>query len=150
VLLRAWGRGMRVVMLQFIKAKTGKWGEIRAAAKMGVELVPLGDGFTWTSKDIEHDRSLAQEGWRQCRERIMSGNYDIVILDGMTYCLKFEWLEIGDVLDTLRARPEKLHVIITGRDAPEELIEFADLVTEMREVKHPYRAGIRAQPGVEF
>ncbi len=150
VLLRAWGRGMRVVMLQFIKAKTGKWGEIKAAAKMGVDLVPLGDGFTWTSKDIEHDRALAQEGWRQCRERILSGNYDVVILDEMTYCLKFGWLEMEDVLDTLRARPEKLHVIITGRDAPQELIEFADLVTEMREIKHPYRAGIRAQPGVEF
>ena len=150
ILLRAWGRDMRVVMLQFIKAKTGKWGEIKAAAKMGVDLVPLGDGFTWTSKDIEHDRALAQEGWRQCRERILSGNYDVVILDEMTYCLKFGWLEMEDVLDTLRARPEKLHVIITGRDAPDELIEFADLVTEMREIKHPYRSGIRAQPGVEF
>jgi cob(I)alamin adenosyltransferase len=141
---------MRVVMLQFIKAKTGKWGEIRAAEKMGVEMVPLGEGFTWTSKDIEHDRALAEEGWAQCRERILSGNYDIVILDEMTYCLKFGWLDVAQVLETLRARPPTQHVIITGRDAPPELIEFADLVTEMREVKHPYRAGIRAQPGVEF
>lgn len=150
VLLRAWGRDMRVVMLQFIKAKTGKWGEVRAASKMGVELVPLGDGFTWTSKDIEHDRELAQEGWRQCRERIASGAYDIVVLDELTYCLKFGWLEIDEVLGVLRARPEGQHVVITGRDAPAELIEFADLVTEMREVKHPYKAGVRAQPGIEF
>jgi cob(I)alamin adenosyltransferase len=150
LLLRAWGRDMRIVMLQFIKAKTGKWGEIRAAGKMGVELVPLGDGFTWTSKDIEHDRALAQEGWQQCRERIASGAYDIVILDELTYCLKFGWLEIDEVLDVLRARPDGQHVIITGRDAPADLIEFADLVTEMREVKHPYKAGVRAQPGVEF
>ena len=150
LLLRAWGRGMRVVMLQFIKAKTGKWGEIRAATKMGVELVPLGDGFTWTSKDIEHDRALAREGWEQCRQRITSGNYDVVILDELTYCLKFGWLDIEEVLEVLRARPEDQHVVITGRDAPPELVEFADLVTEMREVKHPYKAGIRAQPGVEF
>ncbi len=150
VLMRAWGRGMRVVMLQFIKAKTGKWGEIKAAGKMGIELIPLGEGFTWTSKDIEHDRALAQEGWRQCRERIMSGDYDVVILDEMTYCLKFGWLDMDEVLEVLRSRPENEHVIITGRDAPSELIEFADLVTEMREVKHPYRSGIRAQPGIEF
>jgi cob(I)alamin adenosyltransferase len=150
LLLRAWGRDMRVVMLQFIKAKTGKWGEIRAAAKMGVELIPLGDGFTWTSKDIEHDRALAQEGWRQCRERIASGSYDVVILDELTYCLKFGWLDLDEVLDVLRSRPEGQHVVITGRDAPTALIEFADLVTEMREVKHPYKAGMRAQPGIEF
>ena len=150
VLLRAWGRDMRVVMLQFIKARTGKWGEIRAAAKMGVEMIPLGDGFTWTSKDIEQDRALAQDGWRQCRERIESGAYDVVIMDELTYCLTFGWLDIDEVLDVLRSRPENQHVIITGRDAPPELIEFADLVTEMREVKHPYQSGIRAQPGIEF
>jgi len=150
VLLRAWGRDMRVVMLQFIKAKTGKWGEVRAAGKMGVEIIPLGDGFTWTSKDIEHDRGLAQEGWQQCRAKIASGEYDVVILDELTYCLKFGWLEIDEVLDVLRSRPDGQHVVITGRDAPAELTAFADLVTEMREVKHPYKAGVRAQPGIEF
>jgi cob(I)alamin adenosyltransferase len=150
VLLRAWGRGMRVVMLQFIKAKTANWGEIRAARKMGVEIIPLGDGFTWTSHDIEKDRALAEECWRQCRERIQSGDYDIVIMDEMTYCFKFGWLDVDEVIDVLRNRPPDAHVIITGRDAPSELIEFADLVTEMREVKHPYKSGIKAQPGIEF
>ena len=150
LLLRAWGRGMRVVMLQFIKAKTANWGETRAARKMGVEIIPLGDGFTWTSKDIEHDRALAIECWRQCRERIEGGGYDVVIMDEMTYCFKFGWLDLQEVIDVLRHRPTGQHVVITGRDAPPELIEYADLVTEMNEVKHPYRVGITAQPGVEF
>jgi cob(I)alamin adenosyltransferase len=150
VLLRAWGRGMRVVMLQFIKAKTANWGETRAARKMDVEIIALGDGFTWTSKDIEKDKALAVECWRQCCERIASGDYDIVIMDEMTYCFKFGWLDIEEVLDVLRNRPPAQHVIITGRDAPPELVEYADLVTEMHEVKHPYRSGIHAQPGIEF
>jgi cob(I)alamin adenosyltransferase len=150
VLLRAWGRGLDVCMLQFIKAKTANWGEIRASKKMEVEIIPLGDGFTWTSHDIEKDRAMAQECWRQCRERIMSNEYDIVIMDEMTYCFKFGWLEIDEVLAVLRERPPDQHIIITGRDAPPELVEFADLVTEMREIKHPYQLGIKAQPGIEF
>ena len=89
VLMRAWGQDLRVVMLQFIKARTANWGEIRAARKMGVELIPLGDGFTWMSSDIEKDRALAQECWCLCREKIESGQYDVVILDEMTYCFKY-------------------------------------------------------------
>jgi cob(I)alamin adenosyltransferase len=150
LLFRAWGRGMRVGMLQFIKAKTGNWGENRGARQLGVEMIPLGDGFTWTSKDIEHDKALARAGWEQAQSRIESGNYDVIVLDELTYCLNFGWLEVQEVLDVLRNRPEGLHVVITGRDAPPELVEFADLVTEMREIKHPYQSGVRAQPGVEF
>jgi cob(I)alamin adenosyltransferase len=150
LLFRAWGRGMKVVMLQFIKAKTGNWGEVRAAKKLGIEMVPLGDGFTWDSKNIEQDRALAQAGWAQCRQRIESGEYQMVILDEMTYCLRFGWIDTAEVLEVLRNRPAGVHVVITGRDAPAELIEFADIVTEMREVKHPYHEGVRAQPGIEF
>jgi cob(I)alamin adenosyltransferase len=150
LLLRAWGRDMRVVMLQFIKAKTGNWGEIRAAHKLGIEIVPLGDGFTWDSTDIAKDRKLAEEGWQLCREKILNGGYDIVILDEMTYCFQYGWLDLNEVIETLRSRPEGQHVVITGRDAPEALIEYADLVTEMREIKHPYYAGVRAQKGIEF
>ena len=150
LLLRAWGQNMRVVMLQFLKAQTGNWGEVKAARKLGVEIVPLGDGFTWLSKDIEQDRLLAQQCWRRCRELIESGRYDIVVMDEMTYCFKFGWLDLAEVLEVLARRPPNLHVVITGRDAPEELIEFADLVTEMREVKHPYRRGVKAQKGIEF
>jgi cob(I)alamin adenosyltransferase len=150
VLTRAWGRGMRVVMLQFIKKTTGNWGEIRAARKMGVEIIPLGDGFTWLSQDLERDRATARQCWALCREKIESGAYDVVILDELTYPLSFGWLAWEDVRDVLATRDPGMHVIITGRDAIPPLVEFADLVTEMREVKHPYQRGIKAQPGLEF
>ncbi|MGH2468868.1 MAG: cob(I)yrinic acid a,c-diamide adenosyltransferase, partial [Chloroflexota bacterium] len=120
LLLRAWGQGLRVIMLQFIKAQTGNWGEIKAAKKLGIEIIPLGDGFTWMSNDIEHDRALAQECWARCRDVLASGSYDLVVLDEMTYCLTFGWLDSADVLDALRHRPSHTHVVITGRDAPSE------------------------------
>ncbi len=150
VLMRAWGRGMRVIMFQFIKHRSANWGESRAARKMGVDIVPLGSGFTWLSEDLEHDRRLAQEGWQRCRAAIASEEYDIVILDEITYCLTYGWLDLDEVLAVLRRRPPRQHVIITGRDAPAALIDFADLVTEMREVKHPFASGVKAQPGIEF
>jgi cob(I)alamin adenosyltransferase len=150
LLLRAWGQGLRVAMYQFIKAKSGNWGESRAGRKMGVEIVPLGSGFTWTSSDLERDRALAREGWEQCRAAILSGDFDVVVLDEITYCFTFAWLDLEEVLETLRQRPDGQHVVLTGRDAPSALIEFADLVTEMREIKHPYEAGIKAQKGIEF
>ena len=150
MVLRAWGRGMEVVMLSFIKSETSNYGEERAAKKMGVELIPLGGGFTWLSKDIEKDKALAQKCWALCKEKIASGRYDIVILDEITYPINYGWLDIDDVIETLRSRSDDLHVVITGRDAPEKLIEYADLVTEMREIKHPFKEGIKAQPGVDF
>jgi cob(I)alamin adenosyltransferase len=150
LLLRAWGQGLRVAMFQFIKAQTGNWGEIKAAKKLGIELVPLGDGFTWNSKDPTHDQALAREGWEQCRAAIESGAYDVVVLDELTYCFKFGWIPVDEVIGALRNRPGFQHVVITGRDAPPELVEFADLVTEMNVVKHPYQGGVKAQKGVEF
>jgi cob(I)alamin adenosyltransferase len=150
VLLRATGQNMRVVMLQFLKSKTGNWGEMRAAQRLGVEIIPLGDGFTWMSKDLDKDRALAQECWQLCREKIESNQYDVVIMDEITYALNYGWLSLEEVLATLRNRNPLLHVIITGRDAPAGLTEYADMVTEMREVKHPYKTGIMAQKGIEF
>lgn len=150
LVMRAWGQGLRVVVFQFVKARTGNWGEVKAARKMGIEVLPLGDGFTWNSKDIAHDQALAREGWTRCRAAIESGSYDVVVLDELTYCFKFGWIPLDEVLDVLRNRPGFQHVVITGRDAPPELVEFADLVTEMNVVKHPYQAGVKAQKGVEF
>ncbi len=150
VLFRAWGRGMRVIMLQFIKHSTANFGEHRAARKIGVEIKPMGDGFTWRSKDIEVSKGLAVKLWTVCKEKMVSGEYDIVILDEFTYTLHYGWIPIEEALEALRNRPGKLHVIITGRHAPQELIDYADLVTEMREIKHPYKKGIKAQPGIEF
>jgi len=149
-LFRAWGRGMSVCMLSFIKSETSNYGEERAARKLGIEIIPLGAGFTWLSKDIEHDKALARKCWELCKEKLQSGAYDIVVLDEITYPLTYGWLDLDEVIDTLRNRPPDLHVILTGRDAPQELIDFADLVTEMREVKHPFQQGIKAQPGIDF
>jgi len=150
VLFRAWGRGYNVCMLQFIKSTTSNYGENRAAKKIGMEIVSLGGGFTWLSKDIEKDKALARDLWAQCKAKIASGEYDIVALDEFTYPLAYGWLDTGEVIAFLKERPERTHVIITGRDAPEALVAYADLVTEMREVKHPFQQGIKAQPGIEF
>jgi cob(I)alamin adenosyltransferase len=151
VLFRAWGRGFHVCMLQFIKNTESNYGETRAAKKIGLEVISLGGGFTWLSKDIEKDKALARELWEQCKAKISSGDYDIVALDEFTYPLAYGWLPTSEVVDFLKARPPRTHVIITGRDAPQELIDYADLVTEMREIKHPFAAeGLKAQPGIEF
>jgi len=150
LLLRAWGQGLRVCMLQFIKARTANWGEEKAARKMGMEMIPLGGGFTWLSDNIEHDKALAREGWEICRQKMLSGNYDLVVLDELTYVLKYGWLSWEDVRDTLDQRPAGMHVVVTGRYAPPELVAYADLVSEIIEVKHPYHTGVKAQKGIEF
>ena len=150
VMLRAWGRDMKVIMLQFIKHTTANFGEQRAAKKMGIDVRAMGDGFTWRSRDLDHTAGLAQEHWENCKEVIAAGEYDVVILDEFTYPLHYGWVAIEDALEALRNRPQMQHVIITGRNAPQELVDFADLVTEMTLVKHPYHEGVKAQPGIEF
>lgn len=150
-ILRSWGRGYRICMIQFIKSETGQWGEIKAAKKLGIEWHKTGDGFTWLSKDMEETTARALHGWKLAQEKIAGGEYDLIVLDEFTYPLHYGWLKTPDILGWLRAnRPARLHLIITGRYAPQELIEYADLVTEMKLVKHPYEKGIKAQPGVEF
>jgi len=150
VLFRAWGRDMRVGMFQFIKHADATCGEHRAGRKIGVEITPSGDGFTWLSKDLEATKALALKCWDVCQAKLSSGNYDVLIFDEITYPLQYGWIPLQQVLDALRNRPPELHVIMTGRGAPQGLIEFADLVTEMREIKHPYQQGLPAQPGIDF
>jgi cob(I)alamin adenosyltransferase len=150
VSLRAWGRGWKICWLQFIKSKTSHYGETRAAERMGFEMITLGDGFTWLSEDIEKDKSLARECWTLAREKIESAEYDLVVLDEITYPVSYGWLDVDEVVSTLRDRPEHVDVIMTGRDAAPKLVEFADLVTDMTEVKHPYQQGIKAQPGIDY
>jgi cob(I)alamin adenosyltransferase len=152
VVLRAWGRDMRVGGIQFFKHENANYGELRALARMGVSLTPLGDGFTWTSRDMDETQAKALYGWEQAKERIASGEYDVFLLDEFTYVLHFGWLDPVEVVNWIGAnKPPMLHLIITGRDAPAALIEAADLVTEMREVKHPFRdQGLKAQRGIEF
>lgn len=150
-LLRAWGRGFRVCVIQFIKAETGKWGEVSAAQKLGIEWHSTGDGFTWLSKDMDETIARARHGWELAQEKITSGQYDLIVLDEFTYPLKYGWLSLPEVLTWLQAnRPPTLHLIITGRYAPPELMEAADLVTEMNVIKHPFQQGIKGQAGIEF
>ena len=152
VVLRAWGRGLRICVVQFIKSETGKWGEVKAAQKLGIDWLSTGDGFTWLSKDMDETTARAQHAWRMAQEKIASDAYDLIVLDEFTYPLRFGWLDVQEVISWLKKnKPPMLHLIITGRDAPQELIEFADLVTEMKEIKHPYEAqGVPAQVGIEF
>ena len=150
VLFRAWGRDMKVLMLQFIKHTTANFGEQRAAQKIGVGVRAMGDGFTWRSKDLDQSADLARALWEDAKEVISSGEHDLIILDEFTYPMHYGWIEVTEVIDVLKSRPDMLHIIITGRHASEELIEYADLVTEMNVIKHPYSEGIKAQPGIEF
>ncbi|MEP6622740.1 MAG: cob(I)yrinic acid a,c-diamide adenosyltransferase [bacterium] len=151
MLVRASGWGMSVGMFQFIKSAETLYGEHIAAQALGIEIVPLGDGFTWLTDNIAEDRGLAEQGWQRVEAALLAGTYDVLILDELTYCLKFGWLSVAAVVESIRARPSGTHVIITGRDAPEALIDAADIVTEMHLVKHPYREqGIGAQPGIEL
>ncbi len=151
MVLRAWGRGMRVCVVQFIKSETGQWGEIKAAHKLGIEWLSTGDGITWTSRDMDETIARARHGWKIAQQKISSGEYDLIVLDEFTYALHYEWLDTQQVIEWLKThRPPNLHLVITGRNAPPELIDFADLATEMSLIKHPYEQGIKAQPGIEF
>ncbi len=151
IMFRAWGRGMKVCAVQFIKNDKSMYGEQMAAEKLGIEMIPSGRGFTWTSKDLAEDASRARNGWRIAKEIMAAGEHDVVVLDEITYPMRYGWLDPIEVVETLKARPPMLHVVLTGRYAPDEIIEAADLVTEMQQIKHPYHdQEIRAQRGIEF
>lgn len=151
MLLRAWGQQMRVCVIQFLKQENDTCGEVKAARELGVEWHTVGDGFTWRSQDIEATEARACEAWSLAQTKIANDGYDLVILDEFTYPLKLQWVDVSDVIDWLREnKPPTLHLVITGRGAPPELVQYADLVTEMQKVKHPYDQGVPAQPGVEY
>ncbi|MCJ7434086.1 MAG: cob(I)yrinic acid a,c-diamide adenosyltransferase [Anaerolineales bacterium] len=151
MILRAWGRGMKVCVIQFIKAEKGQPGEVKAAEKLGIEWHATGDGFTWRSKDMDETTARALHGWEIAKEKISSGNYDLIVLDEFTYLMTNGWLDTAEVVEWLRLnRPSNLHLVITGRFAPTDLVKQADLVTEMLMIKHPFELGVEAQPGIEF
>ena len=151
VIFRAWGRDFRVRMFQFIKHTGARFGEHRAANKLDIPIEAMGDGFTWLSKDMDRTAALAVEQWERCKEAILEGEEDIIVLDEFTYAMHYGWVPVSDVVDILGRKRDTLHVIITGRYAPQELIDCADLVTEMKMIKHPYEdKGIKAQQGIEF
>jgi cob(I)alamin adenosyltransferase len=150
IVFRALGRGMRVAVVQFIK---GKWktGERTFAESIaGLEFHVMGLGFTWESDDLSRDQAAARAAWGVARGFIESGERDVVVLDEMTYAFHYGFVPLEEVLEVLRSRPPHVHVVVTGRNAPEALVESADLVTEMKPVKHPYEKGVPAQIGVDF
>ena len=151
--LRAFGRqhvhGKRVAIFQFMKVPSARFGEHRAFEQLGLPIEGLGDGFSWKSQDLEHSAQLARDGWQKARSAILGGEHFLVVLDEITYPLIYGWLPLGDVLQTLRERPKDVHVCLTGRRCPPELIELADTVTEMTLVKHAFKAGVPAQRGIE-
>jgi cob(I)alamin adenosyltransferase len=147
--LRAHGRGKAVKIYQFMKVPTARFGEHRMFEQIGIPIEGLGDGFSWKSQDLEHSAQLAREGWQKARASILSGQFFLVVLDEITYPLIYGWLPLDEVLATLRERPAHVHVVLTGRRCPPEIIELADTVTEMQLVKHAFQAGIPAQRGIE-
>ena len=147
--IRAQGRGKAVKIFQFMKVPTARFGEHRTFEKLGLPIEGLGDGFSWKSQDLERSAQLARDGWQKARDAILSGDYFMVTLDEITYPLIYGWLPLPDVLDTLRSRPTHVHVVLTGRRCPPEIIELADTVTEMTMIKHAFKAGIPAQRGIE-
>jgi len=149
-LVRVSGWDWKAVMFQFIKGSKLAAGEHRAAKKLGLDLRPMGTGFTWNVRDREKSIALSLEQWQQCRGAILSGDFKMVIMDEISYALTLGWITQKAVIDTIKRRPEGTHVLLTGRDMPDELIELADLVTEMKEIKHPFTNGIKAQKGIEF
>ena len=148
--LRAWGHGFQVCVIQFIKGRQDT-GEAAALRRLqGVDLHVTGRGFLLGPETPESDRAAAAEGWRLARESMASGRYRLLVLDEITYAVNRGMVDLQELLGCLEKRDGRLHVVITGRDAPSSLVEAADLVTEMREVKHPLSRGVKAQAGIEF
>jgi cob(I)alamin adenosyltransferase len=151
MLLRSWARGYRCGVFQFVKSGKWKVGEAKAAQALGgIDWEKMGDGWTWISRDLEESADRAREGWAEVKRRIEAERYEFLLLDELTYAIKYGWIPEEEIVSTLRDRPGFQHVVVTGRDAPQGLIDAADLVSEVTKVKHPMDAGIRAQQGIEW
>ncbi len=150
VMGRGWARGWRVGVVQFMKG--GKWnaGERKLADHLGVDWWTLGDGFTWESDDLDESAAKNRHAWQVARGKLASGQYDLLILDELTYVVNYGWVPVGEVVEGIAGRWPKTNVVVTGRDAPPELVEIADTVTEMSVVKHAYQQGITAMKGIEY
>ena len=153
---RAIGNEMKVGVVQYVKGKweTGERKVLEAFPDL-IEIHTMGEGFTWETQDRERDIRAAEKAWEKSKEMIEASRgenpaYDMVILDELNIVLRYDSLPLADIIDFLKNKPENLHVVVTGRNAKEELIDIADLVTEMTQIKHPFRSGVKAQVGIEF
>ena len=150
--VRAIGHGMRVGVIQFVKGAmaTGEKAVFDRFPDL-IEFKPMGEGFTWDTQDRTRDIAVAREAWEEVKRMIADPDYAMVIADELNIVLRYDYLPVGEVLEALAAKPHMTHVIITGRNAPQPLIDAADLVTEMAQVKHPFREqNVKAQRGIEF
>jgi cob(I)alamin adenosyltransferase len=151
LVFRALGNGMKVGIVQFVK---GRWqtGERAALEKFGdqVTINTMGEGFTWETQDRARDIAAARAAWEKAKMLVMDDEHRLVVLDELNIVLRYDYLDLAEVLEVLQARPPMKHVVVTGRNARDELIEAADLVTEMEQIKHPFRSGVKAQLGIEF
>jgi len=152
MVFRHIGHGFPVAVVQFTKSPAWDTGEAKVLAKFP-ELVTLhimGEGFTWETQDRERDIAHARAGWEEAKRMIADPQYRLVLLDELNIVLRYDYLPTEEIIEVLRNKPNDKHVIVTGRNAKEELIEIADLVTEMEQVKHPFRSGVKAQMGIEY
>jgi cob(I)alamin adenosyltransferase len=150
VMLRGVARGWRVAVIQFIKSGKWKVGEEKIGRQLGVDWLKGGDGFTWESPDLDESRGRAVAAWALAKATIEAGEHKLVVLDEITYPINYGWIDGSEVAATIRDRPEHVSIVATGRDAPAELIEVADTVTEMVKVRHAYDRGIRARRGIDY
>ena len=151
--LRAVGQGLKVLMLQFIKG-TWDYGELKSIKRLepDFEIQPLGKGFIRSNSKLDENEAQenVNQSWKQARNEILSDKYDMIILDEINYVISYGLLPVEEVLALFEEKPDRLHLILTGRDAHQSIVERADLVTEMNEIKHQYSKGIKAQKGIEF
>jgi cob(I)alamin adenosyltransferase len=148
--IRAVARGWRVGVVQFLKSGEWRVGEEAIGTQLGIDWWALGDGFTWDSENMEESEAIACKAWAVAKEKIASGDYDLVVLDEVTYPINWGWIALDDVLVAISGRPENVNLILTGRDAPAQLIEAADTVTEMVKVKHAFDRGVMARRGIDY
>ncbi len=152
--MRSLGQGMKVGIIQFIKGAiaTGEATLIEQLSEQGlpIEMYTMGEGFTWKTQDRERDIETAMRGWSKAVELMQDPSFDIIILDELNIALTYDYIPVSTVVDELQAKRHMLHVVITGRNAKEEILQIADLASEMKVIKHPYSKGIKPQPGVEF
>jgi cob(I)alamin adenosyltransferase len=148
--MRAVARGWRVCVVQFLKSNKWKVGEEKSGLSLGFEWWSIGDGFTWDSTDMDETEAIARSAWATAAEKIASGDYELVVLDEITYPINWGWISGAEVARAISERPDHVNVVATGRDAPAELIDVADTVTEMRNVRHAYDRGVRAIKGIDF
>jgi cob(I)alamin adenosyltransferase len=150
VMLRALAREWRVCVVQFIKSDEYKVGEKQLAQRLGVEWLVGGDGFSWESEDLDQSAAVAAQSWRLAAEKIGSGDYGLVVLDEITYPMNWSWIDRQAVVEAIAKRPGHVNIVATGRDAPPELVELGDTVTEMVKIKHAFDRGITARRGIDF